>query len=155
MIRMLLATGAAALLAFAAEAAPDTAPGGADGVKPPPAVASVAAEVALVRIVGPWDTAEQKGFSRLVALVRGGAPTLYVQWIATGASPADNTVVQTALVAGAEAVPTLPLAEVAVYPDRNNSEVTFALPHPRGAEGQSYVLDVGLPGDARFGPESH
>ncbi|HVV95408.1 MAG TPA: hypothetical protein VHD15_18515 [Hyphomicrobiales bacterium] len=150
----LLALTLASPVAAETTASPDATATSETG-KVPPAVAAVAPEVALVRIIGPWDTAEQRGFSRLVVVVKDGVPTLHVQWLADSGSGQGAAAVESVVVKGAEAVPSLPLAEVAVDPGRNDAEVTFALPHPKGAEGESYVLDVGLPGDARFGPESH
>jgi hypothetical protein len=151
---LLLLALACASPAAAQDPGPDATAATETG-KLPPAVAAVAPEIAMVRIVGPWDTAEQHGFSRLVLVVKGGVPTLHVQWFAESSSGQGAKVVESVVVKGAEAVPSLPLADVAVDPDRNDAEVTFGLPHPKGAEGESYVLDVGLPGDARYGPESH
>jgi hypothetical protein len=151
---MLLVAASLAAPAVAQTASPDAATTSETG-KVPPAVAAVAPEVALVRIIGPWDTAEQRGFSRFVVVVKDGVPALHVQWLADAGTGQGAAPVESVVVKGAEALPSLPLAEVAVDPGRNDSEVTFALPHPKGAEGQSYTLDVGLPGDARFGPESH
>lgn len=120
----------------------------------PPSVASLSTDVAVVRVIGPWSTAAGRGYSRLIEVLNGGALTLYVQWIAHGSNGADQAV-QTTKVAGAEAVPDLPLAQIRVDAGQNGSEVQFRLPASAQDDMQSWTLEVGGPGEAEFGRASH
>jgi hypothetical protein len=120
----------------------------------PPAVAGLSTDVAVVRVVGPWSTATQRGYSRLIEVLSGGTLALYVQWIARGGNGADQ-IVQTMKVVGAEGVSDLPLAQIRVDAGQSGSEVQFQLPMSAQGEMQSWTLDVGGPGEAQFGRASH
>jgi hypothetical protein len=153
MTRLLLLPVAAALLlpSFAEPLrAEDTPPSPA----PPAAVAQLSPDIAMVRVIGPWSTGEQRGYSRLIELLNGGTLSLYVQWIVHGGSGPDQ-VVQTKQLEGAETVPDLPLAQIRVDAGTEDAEVQFQLPNAAGEDMQSWTLDVGPPGEARFGRASH
>jgi hypothetical protein len=150
MAKLLLPILAAVLLPVAPAAQAEDAP----APPPPAAVAGLSTDIAVVRVIGPWSTGEQRGYSRLVEVLSGGALSLYVQWIAHGGAGADQ-VVQTMKVDGAAAVPSLPLAGIRVDAGPDDAEVMFQLAPKAGADVQNWVLDVGPPGQAQFGKASH
>ena len=97
--------------------------------------------IVFVRVVGPWQSGGSMGFSRLVAKGSGTEVALTVEWIST-----DGQVVQTAPLSPPPGAEQLPLAKVrnaegAVYFDT--------------AQGDTFVLRVGAPGDAQFGAASN
>ncbi|MFC5068293.1 hypothetical protein [Flaviflagellibacter deserti] len=116
----------------------------------PPSVGSVPTDVVMVRVVGPWEADGRKGFSRLVATAFGGQLSMHVQWI----SDAGEIVATQELEGSAEA-PQLALATVRAENGKDNSAVYFDTPEDAQGFRETFVLIVGQPGDARFGPATN
>lgn len=111
---------------------------------------AISTEIVLLRVVGPWTDGDAKGFSRVVARVSGGQLNLYVQWIG-----ADGKATQTAEVDGAQLVPQLALSEIRVEAGDEDSGVYFDTPEDSQGFRETYVLIIGRPGEARFGPATN
>jgi hypothetical protein len=106
-----------------------------------PGGSSVAADVLMVRIAGPWQSGNQRGFSRLVATGAAGHVALSVEWIGDAGNLVHALPLQPP--PGAEH---LPLARMRNENGQGESVVYFDTP-----AGDTFVLTVGAPGDARFG----
>ena len=102
-------------------------------------------DVVVVRVAGPWETATERGISRFVARMAGGRLSLNVDWISDAGRIVQSIPIDTP--PGAE---NLPLARVRSESDPTDSAVYFDT-----AGGETFVLIVGMPGEARFGPASN
>jgi hypothetical protein len=111
---------------------------------------AISTEIVLLRVIGPWTDGDSKGFSRVVSRVSGGKLNLYVQWIG-----ADGKTTQTAEVDGAQNVPQLALSEIRVEAGDEDSGVYFDTPEDAQGFRETYVLIIGRPGEARFGPATN
>jgi hypothetical protein len=112
---------------------------------PAHAQSSVAPDIVLVRVAGPWQTAAGGGISRLVARSGGGAVALAVEWISD-----SGQVVQSMPVAAPPGSENLPLARIRNDSGTADSAVYFDTP-----DGNTFTLIVGPPGEARFGAASN
>ena len=111
----------------------------------PVSAQSVSPDIVVVRVAGPWETASDRGFSRLVGQAAGGQLALSVEWI----SDTGNVVqaVRLPMPPGAE---NLALARARGEAGQADSAVYFDTPG-----GDTFVLVVGAPGEARFGPATN
>jgi hypothetical protein len=116
----------------------------------PPSIGSVPTDVVMVRVVGPWDADGRKGFSRLVASAFGGQLSMTVQWISD-----TGEIVATQELEGSAEAPQLALATVRAENGKDNSAVYFDTPEDAQGFRETFVLIVGQPGDARFGPATN
>jgi hypothetical protein len=116
----------------------------------PPALAALPSQVLMLRAVGPWKTADNKGFVRLVALAEDSALNFYVQWIDD-----SGKLIETKKLEGADQAPQLALADIRI--ETGGEESSVYLDTPRDAQGfsQTYVLILGEPGKAQFGPATN
>jgi hypothetical protein len=111
----------------------------------PGSTSGIGADIIMLRVAGPWQSGGQRGVSRLIATGSGGRIGLSVEWIAdTGAIV---SALPLAVPPGAEHVP---LARVHNETGGGESVVYFDTP-----DGDSFVLMVGAPGVAKFGPASN
>ena len=87
----LLVLACLALPAAAQDVTPSqTGPAQQKAAPAAPATSSaIGTDVLLVRVAGPWETADQKGFSRMIAKATGGKLALSVEWVAD-----DGAIVQ-------------------------------------------------------------
>jgi hypothetical protein len=116
----------------------------------PPSVRSVPTDVVMVRVVGPWEADSRKGFSRLIATAFGGQLSMHVQWISD-----TGEIVATQELEGSAEAPQLALATVRAENGKENSAVYFDTPEDAQGFRETFVLIVGAPGDARFGPATN
>jgi hypothetical protein len=116
----------------------------------PAALTSLPSEVLMLRAVGPWKTADAKGFVRLVALAQDNKLDFYVQWIDD-----SGKVVETKRLEGADQAPQLALADIRVETGEDESSVYLDTPKDAQGFSQTYVLVLGEPGKAQFGPATN
>lgn len=119
----------------------------------PAAVTDLDVSVINVRIVGPWSTADGRGFSRVVLTVTQDTPHLYVQWVERPLD-AEPHVLMTVEIEDV-ARDRLLFGDMRVEADENDAEVVMdTVP---GADGlrQTYVLLIGEPSNVRFGPATN
>ena len=109
------------------------------------AQSAAAPDVVLVRVAGPWQTAQGSGISRLVGRSAGGRVSLAVEWISDA-----GQIVQSMPLAPAPGIENLPLARVRGETGQTDSAVYFDT-----SGGDTFALIVGAPGEARFGPASN
>jgi hypothetical protein len=107
--------------------------------------ASVDASIVLVRIAGPWQAGGRTGFSRLVVTGSANRVSLNVEWIGSDGSIVHAQPLQTP--PGAEQ---LPLARIRNQGSGADTSVMFDTP-----AGDTFVLVVGAPGEATFGPATN
>lgn len=110
-----------------------------------PAAASLAPDIVLVRVAGPWETATDRGFSRLIGRQAGNRLSLVVEWISDG-----GQTVQSMPLDAPEGSGGLALARMRSETGPADSAVYFDTP-----DGDTFVLVAGPPGEARFGPASN
>lgn len=110
----------------------------------------VAANVFAARIAAPWDTADGKGFSRVVGVIEGGRQRFYVQWL----KEPDGAIVQTKELEDPEAAK---LTFGDVRAEASDTGVTVFMDTSPDANGirDTWVLIIGDPGDTRFGPATN
>lgn len=126
-----------------------TAPGAAEAAEAPDPL-GVAANVSAVRLSGTWETADGKGFSRVVGVVDGGRQRLYVQWL----TEPDGGIFETKELDDPEAA-RLTFGDIRAEPGETG--VTMFLDTPPDKDGirDTWVLIVGAPGETRFGPATN
>ena len=136
----------------AEKAAPEKAGEQADqaGDDVPAALAALPSELLMLRAIGPWKTADAKGFVRLVALAEDNKLNFYVQWIDD-----SGKVVETKKLEGADQAPQLALADIRVETGEDESSVYLDTPKDAQGFSQTYVLVLGEPGKAQFGPATN
>jgi len=120
------------------------------GEPAPPALAALPSELLMLRAIGPWKTADAKGFVRLVALAEDNKLNFYVQWIDD-----SGKVVETKKLEGADQAPQLALADIRVETGEEESSVYLDTPKDAQGFSQTYVLVLGEPGKAQFGPATN
>jgi hypothetical protein len=106
---------------------------------------SVSPSVVLVRVVGGFQSGGQSGFSRLVVLGSGNRVSLSVEWIGSQSTVIDSMPLQAP--PGAEQIP---VARIRNQGGGGETQVFFDTP-----AGDTFVLVVGGPGQASFGPASN
>jgi len=111
----------------------------------PGSTSGIGADVVMLRVAGPWQSGGQRGVSRLIATAGGGRVGLSVEWISDAG--AIVRALPLAVPPGAEHVP---LARTRNDTGGGESVVYFDTP-----DGDSFVLMVGAPGVAKFGPASN
>lgn len=123
---------------------PEGAPAGGDRI-------GVPARVWAMRIAGGWEADGKKGFSRVIGTFEGDRQKLTVQWLAEP----DGRVVNAVELDDEEAAK-LTFGDMRAEPE-DRGGVTMFLDTLRDADGLSdtWVLVIGAPGDARFGPATN
>jgi hypothetical protein len=99
----------------------------------------------LVRVIGAWQANGQSGFSRLVATGSGNRVALTVEWIGS-----QNTVVHAQPLEAPPGAEQLPVARIRNQGGGGQTSVTFDTP-----AGDTFILVVGAPGQASFGPATN
>jgi hypothetical protein len=117
----------------------------ASAQNPASSVASVSPSIVLVRVAGPWEAGGQAGFSRLVATGSGNRVSLSVEWIGS-----QGTVVQAIPLQAPPGAEQLPVARIRNQNSGAETSVFFDTP-----AGDTFVLAVGAPGEASFGPATN
>jgi hypothetical protein len=107
--------------------------------------AGVDASIVLVRVAGPWQAGGRTGFSRLVVTGAANRVSLSVEWIGS-----DGAIVQTQPLEALPGAEQLPLARIRNQGGGADTAVTFDTP-----AGDTFVLVVGPPGQAKFGPATN
>lgn len=111
----------------------------------PVAAQPVSPDIVVVRAAGPWETASDRGFSRLVGQATGGQLALSIEWISDSGS-----------VVKAMRLPMVPGAEnLALASMRGESGPVDSAVYFDTSGGDTFVLVVGAPGEARFGPATN
>lgn len=139
-------------LAYCAALVCLTAPAFAQGVpgqnamfvrvqSPAPAVGP---DVVLVRVAGPWQANGQRGFSRLVGTAAAGSIALSVEWVSD-----SGAVVQSMPLTSPPGSQNLPLARMRGQTGPEDSALYL------DTGNDTFVLIVGAPGTAKFGPASN
>lgn len=163
-IFVLPAALALAILPAAAQPAPSPAP--AEKTDPAPAAPNdapadsqpaggdsigVPAKVWAVRIAGGWQAGGRKGFSRVIGSFEGDRQKLVVQWLAEP----DGRVVNAVELNDEEAAK-LTFGDMRAEPEDRGGVTVFldTLPDADGLR-DTWVLVIGEPGDARFGPATN
>lgn len=123
---------------------PDAPPAGGDRI-------GVPARVWAMRIAGGWEADGKKGFSRVIGSFEGDRQKLTVQWLAEP----DGRVVNAVELNDEEAAK-LTFGDMRAEPE-DRGGVTVFIDTLRDADGLSdtWVLVIGAPGDARFGPATN
>ena len=111
----------------------------------------IPARVWAMRIVGGWEANGQKGFSRVIGTFEGDRQRLTVQWLAEP----DGRVISAVELDDEEAAK-LTFGDMRAEPE-DRGGVTMFLDTLRDADGLSdtWVLVIGEPGEARFGPATN
>jgi hypothetical protein len=110
----------------------------------------VAPNVGVVRLAGRWDEGDRRGFSRVVGVDDGGKQRFFVQWLAEP----DGRVVETKPLEDEDA-DKLTFGDVRVEASQTGVTVFMdTLPDSDGMR-DTWVLIVGAPGEARFGPATN
>jgi hypothetical protein len=107
--------------------------------------ASVDTSIVLVRVAGAWQAGGRSGFSRLIVTGAANRVSLSVEWIGS-----DGAIVQTQPLAAPPGAEQLPLARIRNQGSGADTSVTFDTP-----AGDTFVLVVGAPGEATFGPATN
>lgn len=153
---LLLATATA----FAQAPSPQTAP--AEKIDPQPirpdAGAPVArdevgvpAKVWAVRIAGGWEADGRRGFSRVIGAFEGDRQKLTVQWLAEP----DGRVVDAKILDDEDAAK-LTFGDMRAEPGDQGGVTVFLDTVPDADDiRDTWVLVIGAPGDARFGPATN
>ena len=117
----------------------------------PAEFAAIPAKIWALRIIGGWEVDGKRGFSRLIGAFEGDKQTLTVQWLAEP----DGRVVETKELEDEEAAK-LTFGDFRAEPEDQGGVTVFldTLPDEDGIR-DTWVLVVGGPGDARFGPASN
>ncbi|RXF73918.1 hypothetical protein [Hansschlegelia zhihuaiae] len=133
--------------------APDpiqTPPGPAEQPANPAAMDAIGvpAKVWAVRIAGGWEADGKRGFSRVIGTFEGDAQRLTVQWLAEP----DGRVVGSKVLEDEEAAK-LTFGDMRAEPEDRGGVTVFldTLPDADGIR-DTWVLIIGGPGEARFGP---
>lgn len=111
----------------------------------------VPAKVWAVRIGGGWEADGKRGFSRLIGAFEGDRQKLTVQWLAEP----DGRVVESKALEDEEAAK-LTFGDFRAEPEDRGGVTVFldTLPDADGLR-DTWVLVLGGPGDARFGPATN
>ncbi|MDX6807601.1 hypothetical protein [Terrihabitans rhizophilus] len=107
-------------------------------------------DILMVRVLGPWAADGGSGFSRAIGKVSAGALQLYVQWISD-----EGEIIQTQEIEQESETPQLALASVRSETGDEESAVYFDTPQDEQGFRETFVLIVGAPGTARFGPATN
>lgn len=128
----------------ASDAPSDAPPAGGDTI-------GVPAKVWAVRIAGGWEADGKKGFSRVIGSFEGDRQRLVVQWLAEP----DGRVVNAVELNDDEAAK-LTFGDMRAEPEDRGGVTVFldTLPDADGLR-DTWVLVIGEPGDARFGPATN
>jgi hypothetical protein len=106
---------------------------------------SVSPSVVLVRVIGGFQSNGQAGFSRLVVLGSGNRVSLSVEWIGSQSQVISSVPLQAP--PGAEQIP---VARIRNQGGGGETQVLFDTP-----AGDTFILAVGGPGHASFGPATN
>ncbi|MGQ4272651.1 hypothetical protein [Terrihabitans sp. B22-R8] len=111
---------------------------------------AIETDILIVRVLGPWSQDDKSGFSRAVGRVTEGNLELFVQWISD-----EGEIVQTRAVEQDAETPQLALASVRSETGDDESAAYFDTPEDNEGFRETFVLIVGAPGQARFGPATN
>lgn len=111
----------------------------------------VPARVWAVRIAGGWEADGKRGFSRVIGSFEGDRQKLTVQWLAEP----DARVVESKVLEDEEAAK-LTFGDMRAEPGDQGGVTVFldTVPDNDGLR-DTWVLVLGAPGDARFGPATN
>jgi hypothetical protein len=111
----------------------------------------VPARVWAVRIAGGWEADGRRGFSRVIGTFEGDRQKLTAQWLAEP----DGRVVASKVLEDEEAAK-LTFGDMRAEPEDSGGVTVFldTLPDADGIR-DTWVLVLGAPGDARFGPATN
>ncbi|PZQ14895.1 MAG: hypothetical protein DI565_10610 [Ancylobacter novellus] len=123
---------------------PEASPAGGDRI-------GVPAKVWAVRIAGGWEADGQRGFSRVIGTFEGDRQKLTVQWLAAP----DGRVINAVELDDEEAAK-LTFGDMRAEPEDRGGVTVFldTLPDRDGLR-DTWVLIIGAPGEARFGPATN
>lgn len=111
----------------------------------------VPAKVWAVRIAGGWEADGRKGFSRLIGSFESGGQKLTVQWLAEP----DGRIVAAKTLEDEEAQK-LTFGDFRAEPEDSGGVTMFLDTIPdRDGLRDTWVLVIGAPGEARFGPATN
>jgi hypothetical protein len=110
----------------------------------------VPTDILMVRVLGPWAADGSSGFSRAIGKVSSGTLQLYVQWVSD-----EGEIIQTHEIEQEAETPQLALASVRSETGDEESAVYFDTPQDDQGFRETFVLIVGAPGSARFGPATN
>lgn len=110
----------------------------------PSAENAIGTDIVVVRVAGPWQAEDRRGFSRLIGRAADGNISFALEWISD-----EGAVVESLDLPSPPGAEHVPLARTRSDPGEEDSAVYFDTP-----EG-TLVLIVGVPGDARFGPATN
>jgi hypothetical protein len=140
-----------------APAVSETSPFSSTAAKADPALGStrvaplnIPTDIVIVRVLGPWSAEGKTGFSRTIGKVSAGNLSLYVEWVTD-----EGDVVETTQIEESAETPQLALATIRSDTGDEESEVYFETPEDAQGFRETFVLMVGKPGDARFGPATN
>lgn len=111
----------------------------------------VPAKVWAVRIAGGWEADGLRGFSRVIGTFEGDHQKLTVQWLAAP----DGRVINEVVLDDEEAAK-LTFGDMRAEPEDRGGVTVFldTLPDRDGLR-DTWVLIIGAPGEARFGPATN
>ncbi len=135
--------------AESADALPSVEPLGAI----PPVIEVIDPTVFAVRIVGPWTDKDVQGFSRVILVAEGDTPRLYVQWMEQPAD--DEPSVRATVEVEQVATDKLVFGDIRVEASRNDASVFLDTRVDVQGFRETYVLNVGGPGQIQFGPATN
>ncbi|WP_020178553.1 hypothetical protein [Methylopila sp. M107] len=126
-------------------------PKAADRQPSPGDKVGVPAKVWAVRIAGGWEANGRKGFSRVIGAFEGDKQKLTVQWLAEP----DGQVIDSTELDDPEAAK-LTFGDLRAEPEDSGGVTMFldTIPDSDGLR-DTWVLVIGDPGDARFGPATN
>lgn len=130
----------------------DPAPERPNFAQPPAGDAiGIPARVWAVRIAGGWEADGKRGFSRVIGSFEGEKQKLVVQWLAEP----DGRVIESKELEDEEAAK-VTFGDMRADPE-DRGGVTVFIDTLRDADGLSdtWVLVIGGPGEARFGPATN
>lgn len=126
------------------------APNSADADNSADAGLGIPTDILMVRVLGPWAADGGTGFSRAIGRVSAGALQLYVQWVSD-----EGEIIQTQEIEQESETPQLALASVRSETGDEESAVYFDTPQDEQGFRETFVLIVGAPGSASFGPATN
>ncbi|GGE43961.1 hypothetical protein GCM10007276_21360 [Agaricicola taiwanensis] len=119
----------------------------------PPVLEVIDPTVFAVRVVGPWSEGDLQGFSRVVLVAEGDTPKLYVQWVEQPSEGEPNIIATIEIAQVAEEK--LVFGDIRVEASQNDASVFLDTRVDVQGFRETYVLNVGAPGRAQFGPATN
>jgi len=113
-------------------------------------VLGVPAQVIALRVGGPWEADGKRGFSRVIGVLNGDRQRFYVQWL----EEPDFRVVETKELQDPDAAE-LTFGDVRAEPADTGVTVFLDTIPDKDGMRDTWVIVIGEPGDARFGPATN